>query len=513
MGRPPILINWDEFDKLVSYQCTQIEVAHFFGVSVDLLEDACRRDRGESLAEVWNKKRAFGRVRLRKAQFNIVEKCGPGAATMAIYLDKKMFPDERVYDTPPPFQPPPGVTTHQDDVIPFEEFCKRADYHIPFEKQKEMRAFIFDETETRLLLGARGYGKTDYCTIMGVAYEQYVAWKKKLNLSDFTNLIITKSKTRNAAILAEIETALEKNGVPLEKANGSLIRVAGLRGKDHSIEAITIKSSMRGRHPKRIIMDDPVTDEDVSEATRVLVKRRYDEAYKLCSNIAIIGQPAHFDDLYAKLRGVVKTMEVPHGQIPALDADLEAMKLACVDPTTIEMSYHLRVPRDGAAIFSGLKYVDKFPVGDSAVLMIDPSDGGDLTAYSVIKGHFDGVAVEGYAWKRPWYHCSEELVAICKKLNVKRVCFETNHAGTEPIRQLRQLLEPLGIGVCAKFSTTEKHASIQAAGSYSHMIHLSKESMPIYTDRVTKYEYGSKNDDPPDSLARGLEWLGLIRGK
>lgn len=408
--------------------------------------------------------------------------------------------------TPPPMQEIKGIAKT------FKEFCDTAQYFIPFEPQEQMRSFAFDETDTRLLLGARGYGKTDYCTIMGTAYDLYLAWFHKHDLDLHTNLIITKSKSRNTAIIDEISKALEKNGVPLDKSNASVIRVEGLIGQDHSVEAITIKTSMRGRHPKRIIMDDPVTDEDVSAAMRAVVKRRYDEAYKLCNNIVIIGQPAHFDDLYAQLRGVIKTKEVPHGTIPELDADLEAMALAGVDKTSIEMSYHLRIPKDGSSIFSNIKFIDQF-VGGDAVAFIDPSDGGDYTAISILKGYMDGVAVQGHAWKKAWYHCMDELLAVLKARGVRKVAFETNATGTQPIEQLRQVLSPLGIGVVGIHSTSEKHSTIVQAGSYAHLIHLSKESDKVYTDQVTKYEYKAAHDDAPDSLARGLMWLGLIRGK
>src|SRR5690606_30865887 len=148
-------------------------------------------------------------------------------------------------------------------------------------------------------LGARGYGKTDYITILGVAYDIY------LNPLESTTLIISKSKTRNTAIIEEIGHALKANGVELDKQNSSCIRTRDLIGKDHSCEAITIKTSFRGRHPGRIIMDDPVTEEDVSDAMRILVKRKYDEAYKLCHDICVIGQPAHAYDLYSELRPIL----------------------------------------------------------------------------------------------------------------------------------------------------------------------------------------------------------------
>lgn len=408
---------------------------------------------------------------------------------------------------------PQSPQNNPQAIKTFEEFCETAGYFKPFPKQIEMKDFILQGSGgIKLLLGARGYGKTDYCTIMGVAYEIYVAVKQGLELDLFTTLIITKSKPRNTALINEISTALEKNGIELDKSNSSVIRVKGLIGQDQSVEAITIKTSMRGRHPKRIIMDDPVTDEDTSEAMRILVKKKYEEAAKLCKNISIIGQPAHAYDLYAELRGIVPVMEVPHGTIKELDADLEAQRLAGISEASIQASYHLKILADGTQPFEKIKFIDKFPQTDS-VAFIDPSDGGDYTAISVVTGYFDGVAVQGHQWKKAWFHCLDEITAVLKARGVRKICFETNMTGTQPIEQLRSVLKPLGIGVDGAHSDTNKHALIMAAGSYAERIHLSKESDRSYTDHVVKYEYKPKYDDAPDSLARCLEWLGFIRGK
>ncbi len=510
-GPKPIQIDWEAFYKLLSYQTTQVEMAHFFDCSVDTLDRRCREELGRSLAEIWASKISLGKIRLRKAAFNHIERGTPGWATVFNRIDDKLnlFPQ---IDTPPPGSQTLDVVAIGSGLKTFNEFCAASGYFTPFPKQNEMRAFGLDETETRLLLGARGYGKTDFVTIMGVAYDLYCGFKSGQDLDLFTNLIITKSKARNGAIVDEISTALEKNGVDMDVRNKSCIRLKGLIGQDHSVEAITIKSSMRGRHPKRIVMDDPVTDEDTSAKMRELVKKRYDEAYKLCKNILIIGQPAHFDDLYAHLRDRIKTMAVPHGSIPELDADLAAMKLAGVDQDSIEMSYHLRVPESSSAIFSNLLFVDDLPKGD-CVAFLDPSEGKDYTALSIVRGYFSGVAVQGHVWKKAWYHTLDDLVDILVKRGVRRLCFETNKHGEQPITQLRELLAPHGIGVVGKYSDSNKHAIIEAAGSYAHMIHLSRSSDKIYTDHVTKYEYGAKYDDAPDSLARCLEWLGLIKGK
>jgi hypothetical protein len=70
-----------------------------------------------------------------------------------------------------------------------------------------------------------------------------------------------------------------------------------------------------------------------------------------------------------------------------------------------------------------------------------------------------------------------------------------------------------GLGIVGIPSVTEKHSTIMAAGAYAHLIHLSKESDKIFTQQVVRYEYDAEFDDSPDSLARCLQWLGLIRGK
>ncbi len=388
----------------------------------------------------------------------------------------------------------------------FTEYCIRAGYPAPYPKQIEMVDFLLSSQDPRLLLGARGYGKTDYDTICGVGYDIYMN-------GEHTWMVITKEKKRSSAILTEIADGLEKNDVELDKKNSNCIRIKGHTGKDHSVDGRSIRSGLRGPHPYGIVMDDPVTEEDVSEATRDLVQRKYNEAFKLTSNIMIIGQPAHAHDLYAKLKPLLKKMEVPHGTIPELDHDLLAQRLAGVDEKSIQASYFLKIISDGSAPFEGINYIDRYPVGDS-VAFLDPSHKGvDFTAVTIGRMHFDGFAAVGFVWKKAWNHCLDELVPKLKTYGVKRLCVETNGLGDQPVIMLHQLCKGMGIGVVGKDSVVQKHPKIMAAGAYAHLIHLSKESDRNFIDQTVQYEYKAKNDDAPDSLASLLEWIGLIRGK
>ena len=499
-GRPRKEINEAQLRALCRMKPTKADCAAFFECSEDTIENRVK-ELGYPTFSV------FREQNMVHTRFNLIRKAismgESGNVPMLIFSLKNLCGWSDKYETR-------DVTNEKREVQrvkTFNAFCVDAGYPEPYKKQVEMQNFAINLKDPRLLLGARGYGKTDYLTILGVAYDVY------LNPVESTNLIISKSKTRNTAILEEIATALLLNGVKLEKKNSTCIRVNGVSGKDHSIEALTIKGSFRGRHPKRIIMDDPVTEEDTSDAVRLLVKKKYDEAYKLSSNVLVIGQPAHAFDLYSELRPIIKKMEVPHGSIPELDADLEAMRLAGVDNNSIEMSYHLTIPKNSSSSFSEVNYIEKFPDKDS-VAFIDPSfEGGDYTALTVLTSHFDGIAVQGHLWKMAWSDCLDQMCEKMRALKVGRVCFETNSLGSQPLGLLRSHDSMSGIGVIGKKSTTNKHSRIMAAGVFAKSIHLSQNSDKIYIDQVIKYEYKAKHDDAPDSLASCMEWVGLVRGK
>lgn len=427
----------------------------------------------------------------------------PPDVVAAIFWLKNRRPDKWREHGGEPEPPKPLIAHAQAD---FATFCTTAGYPLPLPKQHEMRSFGFELTVPRMLLGARGYGKTDYLTILSVAYDIY------LDRSS-TNLIITKSKLRNTAITGEIAHALKANGVTLEKENSAIVKVEGQVGKDASVEAITMRASLRGRHHKRVIMDDPVTEEDVSEAERKRVKRKYNEVMKLCSNVLVVGQPAHKADLYAELRPLVKLLELPHGSIPELDHDLEAQRLAGVDESSIQASYFLKIVSDGGAPFEKIKFIDQFVKGDS-VAWIDPSHKGkDLTAISIVRAYGQGLQVVGFVYKKAWNHCVDEMVKRMIQFGVRRVAIEVNNLGTMPVEILQTALAPKGIGVVGRDSIKNKHAKIMAAGTAAEILHLSKESDRDYANGVIHYEYGSEPDDAPDSLASCLDWLGLIKGK
>lgn len=498
MARPRKEIDFEHLEKLCNIFCTKDEICDFFGIDEKTLTARVKEKFGVGFSDYYKKAANNGKISLRREQFKLALK---GNATMLIWLGKNILKQSDKVEMLQPVQD----ARHAKPKMTYSEFCVNAGYPPPYPKQEEMRAFGIDGNGSRLLLGARGYGKTDYVTILGIAYAIYLD-------RTFTALIVTKDPDRNAAMLKEIRDALEKAGVEFEIDNARALRVKGLLGKDHSVSAATINSvRLRGRHPRIIVMDDPVTPEDTSEATRRKAKAVYNECVKLKANVLLIGQPVHVFDLYQELRTIVPCMEAPYGTIPELDADLEAQRAAGVDNDTIEASYFLRVKLEGKIPFAKINYLEGWLSGKTSVAFIDPAFGGaDTTAIAIITSYLEGFAIVGFAWNRSWEHCLEPMAEAIKKYNVKKIAFETNKTGDQPLDILRKAF---GVGVSGIFSNSNKHSRIMAAGAFSHLMHLSRDSNKAFIDQTIRYEYNAKNDDAPDAIASCLAWLGLIKGK
>jgi hypothetical protein len=93
MARPEAKIDVTELEKLCTMQCTDEEVAAFFGVSTRTIE---RRRRQSRFAEVMERARAKGRVSVRRSLFKLAN---AGNIAAAIFLAKNLLGYRDVVNT------------------------------------------------------------------------------------------------------------------------------------------------------------------------------------------------------------------------------------------------------------------------------------------------------------------------------------------------------------------------------------------------------------------------------
>jgi hypothetical protein len=84
-GRRPVRIDLAELEKLCSLQCTDEELAAWFGVSPKTIANRRKQPR---FAEVMERGKAKGRVSVRRAQMKLLES---GNATMGVWLGKQLL--------------------------------------------------------------------------------------------------------------------------------------------------------------------------------------------------------------------------------------------------------------------------------------------------------------------------------------------------------------------------------------------------------------------------------------
>jgi hypothetical protein len=93
MARPESKIDVGELEKLCTMQCTDEEVAAFFGVSTRTIE---RRRRQPRFAEIMERARAKGRVSVRRSLFRLAN---AGNIAAAIFLSKNLLGYRDVVNT------------------------------------------------------------------------------------------------------------------------------------------------------------------------------------------------------------------------------------------------------------------------------------------------------------------------------------------------------------------------------------------------------------------------------
>jgi len=85
MPRPEAKIDLVELEKLCSMQCTDEEVAAFFGVSARTIE---RRRQVKQFREIMDRARAKGRVSIRR---NLFRQSNAGNIAATIFLSKNLL--------------------------------------------------------------------------------------------------------------------------------------------------------------------------------------------------------------------------------------------------------------------------------------------------------------------------------------------------------------------------------------------------------------------------------------
>lgn len=95
IGRPPKPIDWDVFDGLCELQCTQVEIASWFDMTVDTIHKRVQDEKRVPYSEYYEEKASKGCISLRRKQWQVAMK---GDKTMLIWLGKQYLSQKENQD-------------------------------------------------------------------------------------------------------------------------------------------------------------------------------------------------------------------------------------------------------------------------------------------------------------------------------------------------------------------------------------------------------------------------------
>lgn len=84
-GRPPKIINAEQFEALCKIQCTEAEICSVINCDEVTLNKWCKETYGVGFSQIYKEKKLGGKASLRRMQWKLAEK----NATMSIWLGKQ----------------------------------------------------------------------------------------------------------------------------------------------------------------------------------------------------------------------------------------------------------------------------------------------------------------------------------------------------------------------------------------------------------------------------------------
>lgn len=90
-------VNWTEFDKLCALQCSLREIAGWFNVSEDTIENIVKREKGIKFSEYFAQKKSHGKIALRRKQY---ETAMSGSVPLLIWLGKQYLGQSEKVERP-----------------------------------------------------------------------------------------------------------------------------------------------------------------------------------------------------------------------------------------------------------------------------------------------------------------------------------------------------------------------------------------------------------------------------
>ena len=262
-----------------------------------------------------------------------------------------------------------------------------------------------------------------------------------------------------------------------------------------------IKTSLTGKHAKRVFTDDIVNVKDrISKAERDLIKLQYQELQNIKNRDGRIfntGTKWHKEDAIEVLMPNVKIYDCySTGLIPR--NKLEEIRKS-MSPSLFAANYELKHIADADALFTNPTFTDDEKLIHNGVCHIDAAYGGeDGSALTIIKELGDKLIVLGKRRNKHIDDCLDEFLTIKRHYLGGSIDCEDNADKGYLAKEIRNK----GEFANTYHENMNKYIKISTyLKKWWGNITFLEDTDPDYINEILDYTENAEHDDSPDSLA------------
>jgi len=140
-------------------------------------------------------------------------------------------------------------------------------------------------------------------------------------IDNYNTVIVSNSLNQSTELISRIKTVIETNEflntIKFDRTNKSRVRILE-KGNRNRIDSLSFGSSIRGLHPRIVIVDDPLNERDSNESIYKFFFADMLPLVKHDGYLQVVGTPFGYDDLYSELKKPEKHFNV--STYPAIKA-------------------------------------------------------------------------------------------------------------------------------------------------------------------------------------------------
>jgi len=177
------------------------------------------------------------------------------------------------------------------------------------------------------IICSRDHGKSILVSLVYPLW--HMVFSPQINPNDiidnYNSVIISNSLNQSTELISRIKTVIETNDflstINIDKRS-SMSKVRMLEKNNRNrIDSLSFGSSIRGLHPRIVIVDDPLNERDSNESIYKFFFADMLPLVKHDGYLNVVGTPFSYDDLYSELKKPEKNFNV--NSYPAIKAGTE----------------------------------------------------------------------------------------------------------------------------------------------------------------------------------------------